>query len=653
MASELDRAGVADALAGALVLADLSKPKQAAGFSVEVSRVAQWAAEAGDEIAIALVHEIQELLTGIKLGTMPPEEAADLIGQMITAMLEAPVAQPAAAAPLADSEPAPTPAPAPETLPAQGNVYAHDEAVLKDFVAGAREQLDEADAMLSAGATGKQVDVDSLFRCFHTLKGIAGFLSLEEMAEAAHSVETALEPVRSGKEPMSEALIDEALKTVDRIRAMVEVVDSGRKSVARERRSTNGRTAENVRVDSARLDDLLDAIGELVVAESELATIVLALRDERAKRSLERLARIARDMQASATSLRMISLGPTFRKMTRVVRDMLAKSGKRVEFEVSGADTELDRAIVDGISDPLVHLLRNAIDHGIEMPAERKALGKPDTARVELRAFHRSGSVHIEVADDGRGIDAAKLVARANELGIEFDREDPLSLIFLPGLSTAKEVTEISGRGVGMDAVSTAVGSLRGQLDVQSVEGEGTVISIRLPLTLAVIDGIVLRAGGERYIVPTEFVERTVSVADGEIVSAAGRGEVLVLADGPLAVYPITAPMGGTLESGHAAVIVHDSDTRFALLVDEVIGQQSLVIKALSGPVTKAAGVAGAALMGDGRAALVVDPFGMSKAIRGGWRGDAPRGAPVNGDSVSPEKPAAEDLGAQEGKEDA
>ncbi len=611
MVEQRARRDVAEALASALVLADLSDAGQAAAFSEEARAVGVWAEEAGDDTVAALAHEIRQVVAGVAEGTVDAAGAADLIGDMLVAMLEAPDAP---------HEPAPV-------IPASENVYAQDAAVVADFVSGAREQLDEAELLLSSCTIGESFDVDALFRCFHTLKGIAGFLSLDAMATVAHGVESALESVRSGSCELEESTVETALAAVDEIRRTVAEVErtaptsgtaatSGAKRTAQKRANN---AATTVRVDATKLDDLLDAMGELAVAEAEIAAAVRRSGDDAAIRSLERFQRIARDMQATATSLRMVDLQPTFRKMTRVVRDMIAHSDKRVEFVVTGGDTELDRQIVEGVSDPLVHLLRNAIDHGIEPLEARVAAGKPEQGRVELRAFHKAGNVHIEVCDDGRGINPEKLLAKAEALGMQVEPSEAMDLIFLPGFSTATSVTEISGRGVGMDAVATAVSALRGHLDVRSEPGVGTTFTIRLPLTLAVIDGIVLRAGAERYIVPTQFVDRTTSADGATIVSTAGRGEVLAMPGEHLAVVPITAPLGGELESGTVAVILDDGDQRFAILVDEVIGQQSLVIKPLSGPAAKANGVAGATLMGDGKAALVIDPSGIVRAMRGRW----------------------------------
>ncbi len=606
---EHDRASVANALAGALVLADLGDSRQAAGFAEEVRAVGAWADEAGDEFILALAHESLAVIAGIENGEITAAEATAVIGELLAAVLET-AAEPGAAGAGGDMAP---------TLSAKDNPYAQDRAVMSDFVDGAREQLDEAEALLSARATGDQIDVGLLFRCFHTLKGIAGFLALDEMAAIAHTAESELEGVRSGTCELDERIVESSLAAVDRVREIVASVEESGTQQAERGGAAARRAIGTVRVDAERLEGLLDALGELAVAEAEVASAVARSGDEAAMRSVERLQRIAREMHATATSLRMISLDSTFRKMSRVVRDITARSGKLVEMTVSGGDTELDRTIVEGIADPLVHLLRNAVDHGIEDADVRIANGKPPVGRVELRAFHKGGSVYVEVEDDGRGIDAAELLAKAASLGIDAEGMRPTELIFMPGFSTAGEVTEVSGRGVGMDAVAAAVSSLRGQIDVRSTPGSGTTVSIRLPLTLAIIDGIVLLACTERYIVPTHFVDRVISVTPDDIVSTAGAGEALVLPEGAVVVVRASAAFGGELETGAVAVVLDDGESQFALLVDEVVGQQSLVIKSLTGPTTRADGLSGAALMGDGRAALVVDPSGIVRSLLRGW----------------------------------
>lgn len=602
---------VVDALAAALVVADLSDVRQREGFAAELREVAKWAASDGDVVVAALAEEAETVISRLREGDLDAASATDELGELITCAVGA------CAAVQADSR----------VLDAAGNQYAADPSVVADFLAGASEQLDEAESLLSALATGATVDVSALFRCVHTLKGMSGFLSLDALASVSHAAESVLDSVRSEGREMSEDEVEQTLGAVDHMRRLVAAVGgeaftpSSNEAVAGEparkaKRPT--RAAEQVRVNAARLEDLLDAMGELSVAEAELATALRASPDPVAVRSLERLQRIARDMQGTATALRMVSLKQTFAKMSRVVRDAIARSGKSAELVVSGEQTEIDRAIAEALGDPLVHLLRNAVDHGIEPAAERVRLGKPSVGRIGLRASHRSGSVCIEIEDDGRGIDTDLLVTTATRRGIAFDQDRPLSLIFQAGFSTAEAVTELSGRGVGLDAVSSAVASLRGQLDVASEPGVGTCVTIRLPLTLAIIEGIVVRAGAERYVLPTNFVERAASVTSSEIVSAAGTGQVLVLHDGPVPVAPITGTMGGTLDRGDVAVVLADGDARFALLVDEVVGRQSLVIKPLTGPTAEALGPAGAALMGDGKVALVVDPAGLAKAMRKG-----------------------------------
>lgn len=603
MSGQRSRTDVAEALASALVLADLSEPAQRIAFDEQVRVVAGWAQENDDETLVAMCNEIRAVLESIASAPESAAEHTTLIGQMIEIALEAPE---------------------PEALPVvpQQNVYTQDRAVVEDFVGGAREQLDEAEALLAACSLEGETDVHSLFRCFHTLKGIAGFMSLDAMAQAAHEIESDFEVVRSGDAEADEELIERALGAVDRIRLIVDEVAAGDPEQVAARRVERRRGPQRsgtVRVDARRLDDLLDAMGELAVSEAEIAAALRHSGDDSAIQSLDRFQRIVRTMQATTTSLRMVDLYPTFRKMSRVVRDVIAHSGKSVEFVVAGGETEIDRQIVEGISDPLVHLLRNAVDHGIESPAERLELGKPQQGRVELRAFHRAGNVVIEVADDGRGIDREALVRKAEALGVGLEGADALELMFQPGVSTAASVTETSGRGVGMDAVANSIAALRGQLDVRSETGQGTTFTIRLPLTLAVIEAIVLRAGDERFVVPTQFVDRTASLTDATLVSAAGREDVLVLGDERLAVVRLDVPLGGSLLSGDVAVILDDGDQRFAILVDEVVGQQSLVVKPLSGPAVRANGVSGATLMGDGRAALVLDPVGIVRAMRGRW----------------------------------
>lgn len=600
MSSDSER--MVDALSSALMVADLGDAKSRAGFLRAVADIAEWASNENDITLAVMAEEIGAVMQALDAGELEPAAATGTVTEIITVTLEA-CAQ-------AQSQP--------KRLDAENNVYAADPQAVSDFICGAFEQLDHAESLLSVAATGGTVDVDELFRCIHTIKGMSGFLSLDELATVGHRTETLLETVRSSRRDMTDPEVETALQAVDAMREMVSALETTPTAEKSAQKQVRKRASDQVRVNASRLEELLDAMGELAVAEAELAAAVYNSGDLTALRCLERLERISREMQGTATTLRMVSLKQTFTKMSRVVRDGISHSGKSAELFVSGEQTEIDRAIVEALADPLVHLLRNAVDHGIETPAERAAAGKTKVGRIELSAFHRSGSVYIEIRDDGRGIDPDRLVRKATEAGMEFDRDHPLSLIFRPGFSTAATLSEMSGRGVGMDAVAAAVASLRGQLDVASEPGFGTCFTIRLPLTLAIIDGIVLRAGSERYVVPTHFVERTASVVGEDIVSVAGSGHVIVLPDGPVPEVSLAETMGASTETGNVAVILVDGDDRFAILVDEVIGQQSLVIKPLTGPTSAAVGPAGAALMADGRVALVMDPAGLAKAVRSG-----------------------------------
>jgi two-component system chemotaxis sensor kinase CheA len=304
------------------------------------------------------------------------------------------------------------------------------------------------------------------------------------------------------------------------------------------------------------------------------------------------------------------------------VRDLGVKAGKQIEFSVSGEDTELDKAVVERIEDPLLHLVRNAVDHGIESTSEeRTRSGKPATGRVALRAFHKAGCIHIEVEDDGRGLDAEAIVAKARASGILGTDDSPserelASMLFLPGFSTAEVVNEVSGRGVGMDVVKRAVDALQGQISVRSEAGGGCVVSMRLPLTLAVMDGMVIRAGEERYIVPTLSIVRSLRPVPSQVSTVLDKGEMVRISDELIRVVRLSAALetpgagdGPLVES--IVMVVEDDGGRAGLVVDEILGQQQIVIKPLGESLREVAGVSGGAVMPDGRVGLILDISGL------------------------------------------
>ncbi|MCD9184941.1 MAG: chemotaxis protein CheA [Pyrinomonadaceae bacterium] len=374
----------------------------------------------------------------------------------------------------------------------------------------------------------------------------------------------------------------------------------------------------SVRVRTDRLDRLIDMVGELVIAQSMLAqdaTVVQGIHHE-LSRKISHAGKIVRELQDLSMGMRMIPLKNTFQKMARLVRDVAKKCGKQVEFVTEGEDTEIDRNMVDFISDPLVHMVRNAVDHGIERPGIRQEKGKSAMGTVRLSAYHAGGDVVVELTDDGAGLDAEKLVAKAIAKNlIESDKgmseSEIFKLIFAPGFSTAEILTDVSGRGVGMDVVRRNIEAMRGRIEINSEKGKGSVFTIRLPLTLAITDGMLIRVGAEKYIVPTVNIQMSFQPNQKMLSSVNGRGELVSLRGELMPIFrvhelfdvqnAIEDPTKGLL------MIVADGRRRCALLVDELLGQQQVVTKTLGQGIGKINGVSGGAILGDGCVGLILD----------------------------------------------
>ncbi|MCA9166231.1 MAG: chemotaxis protein CheA [Planctomycetales bacterium] len=379
---------------------------------------------------------------------------------------------------------------------------------------------------------------------------------------------------------------------------------------------------ETVRVDRERLDKLINQIGELVIGTSMVEQEWIQRNFNSDSAALVQLGKIVRDLQEMSLSLRMIPVAATFQKMARVVRDLSRRLGKSVRFETEGEDTELDKTVVDQIGDPLLHMVRNSIDHGIESSEARIAAGKPAEGRIVLRAYHQGGNFMIEVEDDGRGLDRSLIVKRAIERGIiESDQnmtdEDVFGLIFAAGFSTAAEVTDVSGRGVGMDVVRRNVEELQGSIVVRSNPGEGCKITIRLPLTLAILDGLLVRLRDAIYVIPLLCVVESIRPQRGDIKRMLGLGEVVSLRGEVVPLLFLDRmlnPEGCHHEDDttQLLVIIEEQGRKYAVVVDELIGQQQVVIKNLETNFQKVAGVAGATILGDGRVALILDVGGLT-----------------------------------------
>jgi two-component system chemotaxis sensor kinase CheA len=386
-------------------------------------------------------------------------------------------------------------------------------------------------------------------------------------------------------------------------------------------------TDSSVRIRTDRLDLLIDMVGELVIAQSMVVEDAGIVGDHHSElsRKVAHAGKIVRDLQELSVSLRMVPLKATFQRMARLVRDVARKSGKRVEFVTDGEETEIDRSMVDVIGDPLVHMIRNAIDHGIEAPDVRPLKGKPAAGTLRLSSYHSGGNVVVELQDDGRGLDRDRIVAKAVsngliESGVGMTDAEILNLIFAPGFSTADTVTDLSGRGVGMDVVKRNVESLRGRIDIASVAGKGCTFSIRLPLTLAVTDGMLVQVAGERYIVPTVNIQMSFRPSRDMLSTVAGKGEMVLLRGELLPIVRLhqlfevegaeTDPLKALL------VIIGFGDRRCALLVDELLGQYQLVAKTLGEGLGFVEGISGGAILGDGRVGLILDVSGIVALAR-------------------------------------
>ena len=371
----------------------------------------------------------------------------------------------------------------------------------------------------------------------------------------------------------------------------------------------------------------MDLVGELVIGQSLVVQnrALGAVQDQQLTRDLAQLGRITKELQRTAMSLRMVPIRATFQKMNRLVRDASARLGKQVELIMEGEETELDRTIIEEIGDPLIHMIRNAIDHGIEMPNVRQERGKPVQGAVWLKAFYQGGNIVIEIKDDGNGLDKDRLLAKAVEKGIaradaSMTENEIFGLIFAAGFSTAEKVTNLSGRGVGMDVVRRNIEKLRGKIAIQSKLGQGSTFSISVPLTLAIIDGLIVGVGERRYILPTFSVCESFRPAPGMISTIQGRGEMISVRGQLRPVLRLYEHLGiepaSTDPAQSIAVVVEAGKDARCVFVDQLLGKQEVVIKSLGETFKQNRALAGAAILGDGRVGLILDPQSLVRSER-------------------------------------
>ncbi|MHC4487833.1 MAG: chemotaxis protein CheA [Planctomycetota bacterium] len=559
-----------------------------------------------------------------------------------------------------------------------------DVSLILDFIAESIEHINSAEAALLELETkpddGDKELLNRILRAFHTIKGLAGFLNLTDVGSLAHAAESLLDQTRKSQLNLAGESIDvlfesismmkemgaglseaiethkpvpeqkylpqllgklktaaegqtlaaslespEGQKRDEKIDEILAAADVGKPGDMASQVTAKAETVSGdgkIKVSTDRLDNLINMSGELVIAQSIVAGKVnKSLGSEHSLCSkVAHEGKIVRELQELSMSMRMVPIHGAFQKMARLVRDLSHKAGKKINFVTVGEETELDRSIVDKIVDPLLHMARNSVDHGIEPPEEREKVGKNPVGRIELRAFHQAGNVVIEIDDDGRGLNKERILKKAIESGIikagrELNDQEIFELIFAAGFSTVENVTDVSGRGVGMDVVKKDIESLRGKIYTNSTTGKGTTFTVRMPLTLAIIDGQIVKVGDERYIIPIHSVLRSFKPTLKQLSSVQNRGEIVMVRGQLIPVVRLyklfdVVPKGEDVTES-LLVIVEEGSERCCLLVDELLDQQQVVIKNLGKDLGRVKGISGGAIMGDGKVSLILDIPGL------------------------------------------
>jgi two-component system, chemotaxis family, sensor kinase CheA len=566
-----------------------------------------------------------------------------------------------------------------EELPLNLNL-GKDTDILREFITESREHLDniEQGVLVLENQPADAETLNTIFRAFHTFKGGAGFLDLISVNQLAHVMESLLDLARQGKLEIDAPVIELILRGRDVLKQFLDDIEGqicGTRPVApilistaalkaevqkmiKYTRSAAGKvdmakpipaalppgldtetpptspsanTAETalyvkggeagamVKVDAAKLDGLLDLVGEMIIAQSLVSQELsrLAKLNPQFAQNTAQLERITKELQRVSMSLRMVPIRGVFQRMARAVRDISAKQQKKVLFLTSGEDTELDRGLVEELNGPLLHMVRNSMDHGIEPADRRAAAGKPPTGILHLRAYHQGSNIVVEVEDDGAGLDRGRIRQKAIERGLISAGDNPTneeiySFIFGAGFSTAETVTDLSGRGVGLDVVRRSIDHLRGRVEVSSPPGLGTMFKITLPLTLAIIDGLIVKVGEERYIIPILSVRESFRPQAGMITTMQNRAEVVNVRGQLIPLLRLRDFFGvksSSQDLTEGIIVVAESGAAArCLLVDDLLHKQEVVIKNLNDMmVHKNRALAGATILGDGQVGLILD----------------------------------------------
>ncbi len=519
----------------------------------------------------------------------------------------------------------------------------------KLFLSESREHLSEVNnALLDLERGGSDAAIARLFRSVHTIKGMGGAMGYATVSELSHELETLLDKIRSGSIIVTPPIMDTLFAGADALEHAVDLVTAptptqlditdilARIRAASSEETTQSFTSEfatiavekkeeavtpvvkparHVRIDAKRLDTLMNVMGELVIARDRIAQIAEKLGDEGLLEATLRASQIVSTLQNEIMTSRMVPVWQVFDRFPRVVRDTARALGKEIEFKIEGKEIELDRSMLDEMGEPVLHLLRNSLDHGIETPAERKAAGKEPMATLTLTAERDRATVLIRVTDDGRGIDQEKVLPRAKKLGLvdqsttKLSEAELIRIISRPGFSTADNVTDISGRGVGFDIVASKVRALGGSLEVHTDAGLGTNVSMRLPLTLAISRALIARVDHELYAIQLTHVLETFALSAPMLIDVKGK-EVVAIRDDLFPAIWLRDRVGlpASDKSAGQVVLVELADKRAALIVDEFVGQQEIVVKQFDGVSASRTLFSGVTILGDGAPALIIDP---------------------------------------------
>ena len=519
---------------------------------------------------------------------------------------------------------------APGSAAAPAEVHAEPEAAASEPVAEAKkEKTGKASSPKSAKPKKQKTPAEP---------AVEVKPAVEEEPEAPAAAElsvSAVEPPPAPSvvvEPVAEEHVEESPRAATpESKPMKEPAPAKDPAPAREsaaaKETPRSADASSVRVETSKLDHLMDMVGEIVIAQSLIRhnSVLSSTTDSRLLGDLSQLARVTIEVQRATMSMRMVPMGQLFQRIERVIRDLSRKAGKQVILETSGTETEIDKTVAEELSDPLLHMVRNSVDHGVEARADRIAAGKSPEAKIRLSAYHQGGQVVIEISDDGRGLNSEKIRSKALDRGLispdaQLTEAEIYQLIFEPGFSTAEKITDVSGRGVGMDVVRRNVEKLRGRIETQSTLGQGTTFLLKLPLTLAIIDGLVVEVGTERYIIPLQGVREIFRPQPDALFTVEGRDEMLLVRGKLVPVVRLHERLNiagrATVPSEGLIVVLESQDRTFCLLVDDLLGKQEVVIKSLGEAFKDISGLSGCAVLGDGRVGLILDVDGICRGKR-------------------------------------